>query len=268
VTPIGRRKFLETAGTVAAWVLAASCGAGRHDSPGPEDPETMARRHGRGRLKARPGGPPTRPAGAGLEPLRIGSERDGVIYAPPGYDPSRPAPLVLTLHGAGGSARRGLPRLQSLADEHGLLLLAADSRGRTWDTVLGGFGPDVGFIDEALGLVFARYAVDPGRIAAEGFSDGASYALGLALANGDLFTHAIAFSPGFLPGGDDTGVPRVFISHGTADSILPIDQCSRRIVRELERRHYPVRYVEFEGDHEVPPAIARQALDWLLAPTA
>jgi phospholipase/carboxylesterase len=211
---------------------------------------------------------PDRPYGPGLQPLGIGSERDGVVYAPPGYEPARPLPLVLTLHGAGGSARRGLPRLQALADEHGLLVLAVDSRERTWDAVLGGYGPDVGFIDSALALTFSRYAVEPAHVAAEGFSDGASYALGLALSNGDLFTHAIAFSPGFLPEGGGSGVPRIFISHGTSDSILPIDQCSRRIVPELKHRNYPVRYLEFEGDHEVPPAVARQALDWFLGPAA
>jgi predicted esterase len=31
-----------------------------------------------------------------------------------------------------------------------------------------------------------------------GFSDGASYALSLGLANGDLFTHVLGFSPGFM----------------------------------------------------------------------
>jgi poly(3-hydroxybutyrate) depolymerase len=40
--------------------------------------------------------------------------------------------------------------------------------------------------------------VDPQRICVSGFSDGASYALSLGLANGDLFTHVAAFSPGFM----------------------------------------------------------------------
>ncbi len=32
----------------------------------------------------------------------------------------------------------------------------------------------------------------------QGFSDGASYALSLGVPNGDLFTHIVAFSPGFM----------------------------------------------------------------------
>ena len=40
--------------------------------------------------------------------------------------------------------------------------------------------------------------VDRQRVCASGFSDGASYALSLGAANGDLFTHIAAFSPGFM----------------------------------------------------------------------
>jgi predicted esterase len=171
---------------------------------------------------------------------------------------------VLTLHGAGGSGRRSLRRLQPLADAAGLILLAPDSRGTTWDVVRTGvFGPDMEFLDRALDLVFARYAVDPSRLVAEGFSDGASYALALGLLNGDLFTHVIAFSPGFLAEGSRRGKPRLFVSHGVDDQVLPIDLCSRRIVRDLRGDGYDVRYKEFDGGHAVPTDIAGAALEWL-----
>jgi predicted esterase len=265
MAPLDRRAFLSAAGGAAsALVLGCASGPPADRSPAP-DPRALERLHARGRLTVRfrpPSGPP---AGPGLAPIGLGSERDGVIYAPPGYRSERPAPLVVMLHGAGGSARRGLPRLQRLADEHGLLLLAVDARSATWDAVITRFGPDVGFIDTALVRVFDRYAVDPAHIAAEGFSDGASYALGLGLTNGDLFTHAIAFSPGSVPLLETHGAPAVFVSHGTADEVLPIEACSRRIVPELERRRYAVRYVEFDGPHLVPPAIADQAVRWFLS---
>ncbi len=99
---------------------------------------------------------------------------------------------------------------------------------------------------------------------AEGFSDGASYALSLGLLNGDLLTHVIAFSPGFVLAERRRGRPRCFLSHGVHDEVLPIDPCSRRIVRELRGADYDVRYTEFDGGHSVPPAIARAAVDWLL----
>jgi predicted esterase len=193
-----------------------------------------------------------------------GSDRDGAVYVPSSYRHDRPAPLVLSLHGAGGSGRRGLRRVQPLADSAGLIVIAPDSRDGTWDVVRSGvFGPDVEFLDRALDLVFARYHVDPARIAAEGFSDGASYALSLGLLNGDLFTHVIAFSPGFVTEGKRRGKPRLYVSHGTGDRVLPIDLCSRRIVKDLRGDDYDLRYREFEGGHEVPPEIARAALEWL-----
>lgn len=216
------------------------------------------------RLLARPGRPSSGPPTSGVHRLGLGDERDGVLLVPTGYEPARPAPLVLMLHGSGDSAAPGLSRLQALADERGVLLLAVDSRGRTWDVILQGYGPDVQFIDRALAYTFARCAVEPTRVALEGFSDGASYALGLGLSNGGLFTHVIAFSPGFLPHTDREGDPEVFISHGTDDPVLPIEQCSRRIVPELTGLRYRVRYLEFAGDHAVPEPVAREGVGWFL----
>ena len=96
-----------------------------------------------------------------------------------------------------------------------------------------------------------RLAVDAERVAA-GFCDGASYALSLGLTNGELFTHLIAFSPGFMVPVTKRGKPPVFVSHGTRDGVLPIERCSRRIVPQLDREGYRVRYREFDGPRTVP----------------
>ena len=73
--------------------------------------------------------------------------------------------------------------------------------------------------------MFARFTV--GTVTVCGFSDGASYALSIGLANGDLFGHVLAWSPGFVAPPEFVGRPRVFVSHGTDDRVLPIDRCSR-----------------------------------------
>jgi nucleoid-associated protein YgaU len=78
----------------------------------------------------------------------------------------------------------------------------------------------------------------------------------------------MAFSPGFVAPAPPQGHPRLFVSHGTADTVLPIDQCSRRIVPRLERADYQVTYREFDGPHTVPPEIARAAAAWFLADRA
>ncbi len=69
-----------------------------------------------------------------------------------------------------------------------------------------------------------------------------------------------------LASGCGAGRPRCFVSHGRSDPVLPVERCSRRIVRELRDDRYDVRYTEFDGGHTVPPEIARAAVDWLLAP--
>jgi predicted esterase len=175
-----------------------------------------------------------------------------------------PAPLVLSLHGAGGNANQGLRLLQQHADRNGFILLAVESRRSTWDMLLGGYGPDVEFINRALARTFSRYAVDSSRVAIAGFSDGASYALSLGITNGDLFKRVIAFSPGFMAPAEQRGKPSIFISHGKSDKVLPIDKCSRRIVPQLQRAGYAVRYREFDGPHTLPKDVSQEAATWWL----
>ena len=162
------------------------------------------------------------------------------------------------LHGAGGTAEAGLRLLLPYADENALLLYAPQSAGSTWDVILGRYGPDVDRIQAAL----PRLTGPP--LAIGGFSDGASYALSLALTNGDLFDSVIAFSPGFAAPIETRGSPRFFISHGRTDRILPIERCGSRLARALRATGYDVEYQEFDGGHEIPPEVTVAALDWLL----
>ncbi len=218
-----------------------------------------------GRLAARPGTTVTGDAEPGLHTIDVGGGRDVLLYVPAGHRADRPAPLAVMLHGAGGDAEHAMLLLRGVADDAGLVLLAPPSRGRTWDAIRGGFGDDVAVIDAVLGATFERCAVDPARVAVGGFSDGASYALSLGLTNGDLFTHVIAFSPGFMAPAGRVGAPRCYVSHGTRDAVLLIDRCSRRLVPLLERAGHEVLYREFEGPHAVPATVAREAAGWFVS---
>ena len=220
----------------------------------------------KGRLTARPRPSPIpRPeVSPGLRPLGLDPARDAFLHVPAGLRPGHSAPLVVAFHGAGGEGRQMLDILTGLADAEGFLLLAPDSRGVTWDVILDDYGPDVAFVDEAMGRVFAGHAVDPARLAAAGFSDGASYALSLGLTNGGLFTHVLAFSPGFMAPARAEDSPRFFVSHGVRDAVLPIDRTSRQVVPRLETAGYEVEYREFPDGHTVPPGIARDAVAWFL----
>ena len=216
-----------------------------------------------GRLAARPSSP-TLTSAPGLYPLGLARERDALLYVPKGYNPNRPSPLAVMLHGAGGTAQHGMSLLSALAETANFLVLAPASRDQTWDVIRSAFGPDVELIDKALAATFERCAIDARRVAVGGFSDGATYALSLGLTNGDLFTHLIAFSPGFMAPAHQIGAPRCYVSHGTRDAVLPIERCSRRLVPELDRVGYDVTYHEFDGPHTVPVDIAREAVDWFV----
>jgi phospholipase/carboxylesterase len=215
------------------------------------------------RLTARPRRGVVTSLTSGALGLGIGG-RDGVIQMPSAPSDG-PMPLLVFLHGATQNGAGMLRRVGPAADQAGVAVLAPDSRGTTWDAIRDGFGDDVAFLNRALAHVFERLAVDTARVSLGGFSDGASYAISLGLANGDLFPRIAAFSPGFVISATPQGRPRFFVSHGTSDQILPIDQCSRVIVPRLRSMGYDVTFREFEGRHEMPPDVAGEGLRWIAA---
>ena len=204
------------------------------------------------------------PLRIGQQPLKLGSDRDGVLFVPKGYLPDVPAPLVLMLHGAGGTGL-GVSYTFTVADDLGIIVLAPDSRDEaTWDFLVHGYGDDVEFIGVALHDIYTRCNVDRKRMAIAGHSDGASYALSLGLGTGDTFGKIMAFSPGVMQPAEVHGKPKIFISHGLSDPIMPIDATSRKFVPRLKGLGYDVTYREYEGRHGVTPAVVREGFEWFL----
>jgi phospholipase/carboxylesterase len=200
------------------------------------------------------------------EPLGLDKGRDGLLYVPDTAEPG--AAVLVFFHGAMGSGRRHIRAVLGAADRYGVVLVAPDSRDpTTWDLIAGGsVGPDLVFLDRVLDCLVDGFAleIDTGRLAIGGVSDGASYALTVGLCNGDIFSTVLALSPGFLAVPHAVGRPRVFVSHGTADPILPIDACSRSFVPILRRAGYEVQFHQFDGGHTVPPPVADAAIKWWL----
>ncbi|MGY1702504.1 alpha/beta hydrolase [Geodermatophilus sp. SYSU D00766] len=216
-----------------------------------------------GRLEARPGpspaGPPLPP---GTTALDLGGAAEALVAVPRAG--GGPCPLLVFCHGAGGHAGQSLAAVGDVATARGVAVLATSSVAVTWDLIAGGLGRDVAVLDAALQQVAAGLAVS--RVALGGFSDGASYALSLGLANGELVEALLAFSPGFAAPPGRAGRPRVWIAHGTHDRVLPVDRCGRRVAQQLTAGGYDVVYDEFDGGHVVTPALVAAALDTWLGP--
>jgi predicted esterase len=199
------------------------------------------------------------------DPLGPGRHALGahVLFVPADL-PDGPLPLVVLLHGAGGNPTQVLAVMADEAEDRKVLVLAPKSRGATWGAIRGDGAPDAAAIAETLARAAERFSLDEARLAVAGFSDGASYALALGLANGALFRHVLAFAPGFVPGDERAGRPAIFISHGLYDRVLPIDRCSRQLVPALRAAGYAVTYREFDGGHAAPRPLVAAALDTLV----
>lgn len=226
------------------------------------DPDLAGRLHFRHRL------PTNDPLPPGRHALGLFAERDAVLVVPEGLDPRRPCPLVVLFHGGGGSAERILPMLEAHARAERFLLLVPQSLFPTWDIVIAGHGPDRERVAAALNAVADRFLLDPGRLCFAGHSDGGSYTLSLGLANGDVASHLIVSSAGFLSVHVQVGAPRIFLSHGTQDAQIPIARSARVHVPKLREAGYDVTYVEYDGPHAHQPLVVTQAVAFFMTDDA
>ena len=216
------------------------------------------------RLHARPGAE-FRPGTPGLWPLGVSTTRDGLLYVPEAAR-TRRVPLLVMLHGYGSSPGQVWAAVKGDADERSVAVLLPASRKVSWDFDGGDFGADRAFIDAALASTFLRVPVDPAHVALGGFSAGATFALSLGPSNGDLFDWIFAFSPTGMEVFGRTGHPGFLLSHGTADSVVPIGGSSRAIVPVLRAAGDRVIYREFPlGEHELFPDAVHEAFSLLVS---
>lgn len=127
------------------------------------------------------------------------------------------------------------------------------------------FGPDADRVERALASMLASPVVDRRRVVLIGFSDGASYALSLALANPHLVRAALAVAPGFHlePGAIDPA-QRLFIAHSPEDRVLSFENSRDRIVGSLRNAGFDPAFHAFRGGHVVDPAVVALGLEHVL----
>jgi phospholipase/carboxylesterase len=197
----------------------------------------------------------------GVHELAVGNGREARmrVTAPAGGKRA----LVVVLHGAGGAANDGLYAFRGGWDARGLVLVAPSSQGGTW-SIPPAPDTDLRTVNRALERALARCRVDRRRVAVGGFSDGATYALSLGLAHGDVFRAVMALSPGGLVVEKLVGKPRIFIAHGNRDNVLSFSRTRDLIVPELRGMGYTVTFKVFPGGHKAPEAISKAAVRWFL----
>ena len=170
------------------------------------------------------------------ESMQVGDRtRTYRIYAP--ARPANPAPVVIVLHGGGGSGSgqelMTLGGFNRIADREGIIVLYPDGIGRNWNDGRSGVDSrafkenvdDVGFLKAMLDRVAGNYAIDRKRVFATGMSNGGFMSFRLACEASDTF---LAVAPVVADLSVDLG-PRCHPGHsisvaifdGTEDPLVP-----------------------------------------------
>lgn len=189
-----------------------------------------------------------RTAGRSLQSFSVaGVDRSYVRYEPPGLEATASVPLLVALHGRGGSGRiaEWMFGFSELADAHGFVVVYPDALGDppTWNEGFVGLngGPyrpdDVGFLRALVDREASSRPLDSSRLFVCGHSSGGMMTYRLAAEAADLFRAAgvVAGSIGYRGAGGrvqtiaQPGRPVSIIHfHGTADSLVPYDGGSRQ----------------------------------------
>ncbi|UJR84625.1 alpha/beta hydrolase family esterase [Sandaracinus amylolyticus] len=185
----------------------------------------------------------TTACGTGLYPSNATTEgslmHDGItrafrVHVPAAHDGTAPLPLVLVLHGGGGSGRQieNGSGMSAIADREGFIAVYPDGTGRirTWNgggccgSAVSESVDDVGFFAALLDHLEGSLCVDPARVYATGMSNGGIMSHRLAC---ELADRLAAIAP--VAGTDMTTActpsrpVAVMQVHGSADGHVPWD---------------------------------------------
>ena len=111
----------------------------------------------------------------------------------------------------------------------------------------------------------SKYALNPGRLFALGYSNGANIASTVMLIDPELLRGAILFRPMLVletDGRSDLSGRGVFISAGQMDPIVPVKSVVR-LVELFEASRADVTLKWQQAGHNLLPSEVREAADWL-----
>ncbi|MBY0528496.1 MAG: prolyl oligopeptidase family serine peptidase [Gemmataceae bacterium] len=176
-------------------------------------------------------------AGDHMRRLEVDKQaRSYLIHVPKSYDPKKPTPLVLALHGATMNAEQMIEfsDLSAKADKDGFIVVYPNGTGSsplllTWNATgpkgwMGNTTDDVAFLRKVLDDVEMIANIDTKRVYACGLSNGAMMCYRLAAEMSDRIA-AIASVSGAVATEDECKPKRavpVLHFHGTKDPLVPI----------------------------------------------
>jgi polyhydroxybutyrate depolymerase len=162
-----------------------------------------------------------------------GEKRTYLLYVPDSYDPSTPAPLVITIHGFAQwpAHQMQISHWNDLADEYGFIVVYPSGtrfplRWRLRGEPGSDLDPmrDVTFISDLIDKLEAEYNIDPDRIYANGLSNGGGMSFLLSCKLSDRIAAIGTVAGVFLIPWEvcqpSQPVPAM-VFHGTADPIVP-----------------------------------------------
>lgn len=161
-----------------------------------------------------------------------GLRREYLVYVPPSYDPTAPAPLIISIHGLASwpENQMFISQWNVLADERGLIVAYPAGTGsiRRWNagrtTNPGESQKEVHFISALIDRLAQEYQLDPARIYVNGLSNGGgmAYLLACSLADRIAAIGSVAGAYLYSPADCQPARPVPLIAfHGTADPIVP-----------------------------------------------
>lgn len=193
-----------------------------------------------------------------------GARRTYAAYVPPG---DGPRPLIILLHGSGGSGRDMVKRWKGLARREGIVVAGPDATDRSrWRPPEDG---PVLFSDLVEELTPQH--IDGRRIYLFGYSAGAVFTLYMAPLESRYFAAAAAHAGAYTGEADlgflETAARKIplFVSGGSRDALFPPPVVQATITR-LDRAGFPVTSFVVEGGrhgYEPPAEINERAWQFL-----
>lgn len=210
------------------------------------------------------------PGPAGLQKnLQIthnGKNYPYALFLPESPGPDEKIPLVVVLHGLGGSGANTIPAWVERLDKKFAVLCPTYPMGAWWarpaeEMVLG-------LIDQ----VREKYNIDSDRVFLAGLSNGSIGAYMIGMFYPDRFAGLIpiagSITPRYMHFLVNLRNTPVYMIQGAYDPIFPV-QLSRRIHKILSDMKYPVRYREHaekgtaHGGHFLPESEIPAMVEWM-----